>query len=30
MDLIKMFQAAQKSQFYFSREHGFEVTVKNE
>ena len=27
MDLI-MFQGTQKSQFYFSRDHGFEVIVK--
>ena len=28
MDLNKIFQGALKSQFYFSRDHGFEVTVK--
>ena len=26
---MEMFQETQKSQFYFSRDHGIEVTVKN-
>ena len=29
MDLIIMSQGTQKSLFYFSRDHGWEVTVNN-
>ena len=29
MDLLEMFQGTQKSQFYYNRDHGCEVTANN-